>query len=456
MQPLRGWEIMLRIILMAILFAAFDAQAEETLIPVDTAGWVMNISVELEQELRLFPEYPEFREARLYRRDDSTYALEISYKRQSLDLRDRKSLSAAEVLDLQQRVSRTLYANAPEISMDQSGRNKLVIGNTVAGVFYYDWLIPVAVGAHDEEWGSLYWVTGGLNYLIPFLATQHAEVTRSTATMWLYGATRGPWHGAAFWALTSDEVDDADERTGAAWATVAGYGEAAGLYAWAKHSKMSDGRAATIGVGGDFGAGVGIAAALLMSKDHNEGESDEARGDRVAGLGLAGSVGGLMAYNKLAVKCDYTRGDAYVTRATGYLGAGVPMLLLAASGEEDEDVYAAAGIAGAAAGLGLGHLLTLKHHASRADGQMALAGMIAGGMFGFGIGLAGHHEETEFAKVSTALGALGGFALSYYSGVGRHALAGFEPEFMAGVMPNRGQLVPSLTMTCARQPRFKG
>ncbi|MEO5928652.1 MAG: hypothetical protein ABIR47_01855, partial [Candidatus Kapaibacterium sp.] len=62
-----------------ILITALAANAQETQVPIDSAGKIQRIDLELESRIALFPEYKDFQEARLYRLADSSYMLEIYY-----------------------------------------------------------------------------------------------------------------------------------------------------------------------------------------------------------------------------------------------------------------------------------------------------------------------------------------------------------------------------------------
>ena len=125
------------------------SNAQETQISIDEEGKIEYINSELEQELGLFKEYHNFKEARLFQISDTSYVLEISYRPEDKLLRARLPLSASEVQEFKQKVMNRIEKKAPTTVLDQEGRTKLIVGSTTLSFGYYGWVIPVYFEADD-------------------------------------------------------------------------------------------------------------------------------------------------------------------------------------------------------------------------------------------------------------------------------------------------------------------
>jgi hypothetical protein len=181
-------------------------------------------------------------------------------------------------------------------------------------------------------------------------------------------------------------------------------------YSIADRTNMSDGKACMIGVGGDFGLAIGGGAAELanFSGDHQERP--------IAGMVLAGAVGGMWAGNWLANEHHYTRGDAYVVRATGILGMWIPVAALGCARVSSGRTYAGWAMAGLIAGTGIGHHLISDLDFTPSQGTVITASEFAGGLFGLGLAYlmtpSNGSNPNAYFILSTA-GGVGGFAATY-------------------------------------------
>lgn len=395
-------------VMLALCLWAVSVQAQEIQVPFDSAGRVQRLDRSLEDKLNLFPEFPRFVEAALFRLPDSSYVLEILYDDSAGRLRERRALTSDETADLRWRVMQAISERAPATLLDRSGRKRLIAGNLTLALGYYGWAIPYAfqVGS-GSAYGGLYLVTAAAGYFIPLLATERTSVSRGTASLGLYGGSRGIGHGIML-GLVAGAEDNGPALVGAG--VLASIAEEVAALSIARHANLSDGDAVAIGVLGDFGAGIGVCMADVTGAfDHSD---DAAVGAWV----LAGSAAGLATGGMLARRVDYTRGDAYIVRAAGALGALTTITFTTYGDPENDRVYSSAAMAGAVGGLALGHVLIRDHDFSSDQGALITLGGVSGGLLGVGLvtlSAGGHEAESSTYWTGTTLGAAAGFTVAY-------------------------------------------
>ena len=444
--------LVLALSLGALAGLASRAFADEVRVPLDRDGRIDRVTAELARRTGLFLDrFPALEEAVLYQASDSSYTLEVGQVEGGRHLRTRVPLSVAGVDSLRDLVSERIRTLAPEAGRDQGGRPLLLTGTSLLGIGFYGWALPVVFDVRNgEEFGGLYLITAGACTILPLVSTQGREVTFPTASLGLYGATRGIAHGALI-AMGMGW----DSGRGILGAALAGSVAEAGLMsAWAQRSQMDGGTEASIVTGGDFGLLYGLGAADLFDV------YDSDHGSAVAGLALAGSALGIVSGRALGRRPGITYGDAGVMRTAGYVGAYLGLGLLDAAGAEDHKPYVIATMAGSGLGLLVGSGLVA--HRDFTGGQMVVANLVtgAGALVGLGIGvMAGansDHSEHIIAPAS-ALGAAAGLAVGCISV--RPSLSGaadpsrweigLEPRFARspGRAPARGaSVVPTLAV----------
>ncbi len=138
---------------------ALHAQVEIQ-IPFDSAGKILVLTKDLNAKVGLFPNAESFVEARMFRRADSVYALELLRVQGASTARERREISYSEVLDLRRRVD-AYVASVPSESvvplsaaLDQSGRSAVLWGSTLWSVFYYGTATSIALGFTENENGT--------------------------------------------------------------------------------------------------------------------------------------------------------------------------------------------------------------------------------------------------------------------------------------------------------------
>ena len=386
------------------------SNAQEVQISIDEEGKIEYIDSKLKQKLELFTEYSNFREARLFQISDTSFVLEIYYRPQETLLKARLSFSAEEVKNFQRKVTERIKQRKPQVVLDQEGRTKLIGGTMALSLGYYGWAVPAALDVDDAKLAvALFMLTSGAGFYIPLSATRNIPVTDASTTLSLYGGTRGIVHGISLANLLSKKPS---ERGVIASGMIVSIAETFAGFHIVNRSNMSAGTTETIGVGGDFGIGMGLGTAHLA----NFFDDDKEQG--VAGCILLGSGLGLLGGKLLADHHPYTRGDTYVLSATGLLGAYIPLAVVDISGTENEKAYTTSSMLGAFIGLGLGHKLVQGKDFTTGQGNLIRLSELAGGLLGLGVAYLVSSEEEDNSVLyltSSSIGAAGGFWIMYRS-----------------------------------------
>lgn len=448
--------------LAALLLCAGAAGAQEVQVPLDERGRVEVVDASLATRLGLFvDEYPGFREARLFQAADSSFVLEVTLARGGRTARQRVPLTAAEVAELRRRVGERVEERAPLTGIDQNGRYLLLGQTTVLGTTFYGWAVPYVTRARNTGAISLYLLTAGASFFLPYALTEEQPVSYGMANLSRYGATRGIAHGMLAYHLVAGDPDDfdgceydpalgytvcrdygraeSDERARAAAAMLASVGEGVAGYLWARNENMTAGTANAIGTGGDFGLLGGLGLAYVA------GTADI--GERAtAAVALPAAAGGILAAHRIAGKRDYTWGDADVLYTAGAVG----VLAGAAAGDLltlEERPLAAAAMLGGAAGLYLGDRFVRDTDFTVGQASLNRLGTIAGGLVGLGLGALVAVESDD--PTPAVAGAAGGAVLGYLGTYGSLSRAAREQRGESGPLGWSVQVSPAGVMGLA-------
>ena len=398
-------------IVIPLLFLVFAvtsvSKAQEVQVPLDREGKIEVIDSGLEKKLGLFSTYQNFLEARLYQVSDTSYVLEITYQVGERTLKTRSPLSVSQVADLREKVSQRITVQAPETRLNHEGRAWMLVGSAALSLGYYGWAVPVALQVEDGKTAvALYMLTGGAGFFVPLALTGSIDVTDAQAISYIYGGTRGILHGVFLnYLLTGG---DATARGGISWGMLGSIGESIAGFSLA--SQKTAGTASTIGVCGDIGLGLALGTSGLF--DFYDSGQERA----LAATILLGSGMGFVAGNLLAKDQPYTRGDAFVLEGTSLLGAYIPLAALDLFGVKGGKTYTAASMAGAVTALYVAHGYLLRgKDFTTGQGIMIQLGTLGGGLIGAGIAylLSSDRGDATLFLTSSAIGALGGFALTY-------------------------------------------
>lgn len=414
-----------------ILLALFPAspavpgpiQAQEPVIeeqvPLDAEGRVLRLDSELATALGLFGDMTNVREILLFRSTDG-YVLEVTRRRGGVLVRERRSMSEAEVAELRVAVSRRLAERAPSALVDRSGRYLLLGTSTAVGLGIYGWGVPYAFGVDDTKGQvALYMLVSAASFFGPWLWSADRPVSLGMANGAFWGATRGIVHGIGLHRVIAGEEpafvfcqpedfacfdragdeQDAWLRGRVASALAGSLIEGVGALAWAKAAGASAGDAHLLGVSSDLGAGGAVALAVAL------GLEDDAA--TLWGLGLAGAAAGLGSGVVLRAHRDYSWGDAEVFRAAGLLGAYTGIAMAEIGTAEGPGAHAGLALAGGALGLFTGDRLVRGRDITAGQGLLVDLGTVAGGLLGLGVAVLVSDDASIDGGLHLGLSALG-------------------------------------------------
>lgn len=387
-----------------LLILAVSAGAQEISVPLDSTGKIFVIDGDLERRLGLFDDYPGFIEARLYQANESEYFLEVLHVKDSVTVRSRVPQTSEQVISIRQRVTDAISLRAPDALYDHKGRGGLLVNSAILSMGYYSWAVPVATNAEGPGAVASFFFLGSAGIMIPYFITEHSNISVSTAMMDFYGGSRGIAHGIALYYALDPQRDS--DRAPYGWGVVGSIAERFAFNQWARTTNMSEGKAAVIGAVGDFGTG--LSAILASGHDLWDVEHQSESGLIV----LGGSALGVFAGSQLADHGDYSRGDAYVLRATGLLGAAVPATIADAT-RADGQLAANLATAGSAVGLGIGHAILKNRDFTRSQGLSIFILELAGAALATAVVITTEPNESTPYSIAATLGGIGGFALSY-------------------------------------------
>ncbi len=274
---------------------------------------------------------------------------------------------------------------------------RLLVTSTALSAGYYGWAVPVILDARDEKAVGLYMLVAGAGIVGPVLLTQAHGVSDAEATLAGYGGTRGIAHGIFAYRGSAD-IRTSDGYAGAGMIGSIAEG-AAGFWA-ARRFRLSTGRVEAIAAGGDFGFGLGA------------GIDDLARFDDDGALAasvLLGSALGMGSGALLSADGRYTRGDAWLLRASGSGGAIIGAALATVGRDHFDRTQTGFALAGGAAGIVLGHSLAKSRDLTAGEGLLMNLGTIGGGLLGLGVAYVIAHDSEVLLPLGAAAGTGAGF-----------------------------------------------
>lgn len=442
-RRLRSSLLALALLLGGVAGSTTEAGAQEgreVQVALDPDRGIFEIGPDLRRDLGLFPEVSGFLSARLFEAPDGSHVLEISARDEGSVVRERRRMGPAQLDELRGRIATALEARGMDRAVSREGRGGLVLAETVLGLAFYGWAVPVTFDIEDGRAAlAAYLLTAGASFYIPYRLTRSRPVTQAHRDAAVWGGTRGIVYGLLIGdALTLGDDDDAfdpnqphfeednDEQVivGLGLATSIA-GSVLGYHAVdpARHDR---GDVALWSTGGDFALAYGFGTAVALGLYDGDEEcfddvcfEEDTESTTVghlttAGLGLAG----MWAARRWAEAEDYTVGDARALLSFGLLGGQV-MLPLAWGVFDDADGgekgFAASLVAGSAAALWLGNRVLRRRSLSDSDGLLVQAGHLAGGALAGGLTYLfddGQSDEVLY-MTTTALGSVAGSVLTF-------------------------------------------
>ncbi len=444
----------LLLILTLLLFFAARSFSQEIQVPFDNNGLLIDINKQSEEKLHLFTDYNKFEKACIFKTADSLYVLEIYFLKNNQRVRIKKNMSAAEYFAFRQKVTHLLQYDHPSEILDQSGRNKWLIGTMTLSLGYYGWALPLTANVHDRRLAvALYMVTGSTGFYLPYSISKNISVTRAQAVLSLYGGSRGILHGISLALIFKHPGERGIIGSG----ILISLAELTAGFKIAKSKNMSAGSAYTIGTGGDFGYILGFQTA------HLAGFIDAENRQMIMASTLMGSGTGLLLGNFLASNSHYTVGDAKILYGIAFLGGYLPIAVVDDLNLKNDKLYSAASMAGIITGIALGHHLQKERDFSEIHGNLVVLSEAAGGLLGLGMAYlisSNNSDNSGLYLTASSLGATAGFWLMYSSVAKKAQIENNKLSLNLSLIPQKIPLdkkgmfatakpVPTLKLTCS-------
>ena len=425
----------------------------ERQVPVDSTRSIREIGPELRNRLGLFPEVENFQAARLFELEDGSTVLEITFQRDGRLWRERRQMPPPALASLRRRLTDRLAEAQPEpgpvepggdggeqdvLPLEQEGRGRLVLGQTLVGLGFYGWAVPEILDVErDRPTVATYLLTAGASFYLPYRLTRNAPVRDAHRHMTLWGSTRGILYGyLGAGALTGDEDFGRREHLGASLGTsVAASYLGYRSVGWA--GEVDEGTTVLWTTVADAGTLAGFGSAyvagfydeVLVERQIDdpaggtrpvtvvESERENPRLANLTTLALTGA--GFAAGAWLGTTDDYTVGDVSALRSLTLLGAQAAIPLAEATVGTDDDRgkrWVAGMLAGGTLGLAGGSRLLRGRSFSSSQGLLLNAGHLAGGLAALGVTwlVSSDTEGNELLyTVTSAVGSAAGLALTY-------------------------------------------
>jgi hypothetical protein len=395
-----------------------ERERQEVLLP--TVG-VVEITPELRGRLGLFPEVQGFRVARLFLRADGVTLLEIEFVQGGVLQRERRTLSPAELDALRRDLSQRLDDPTTRIVATREGRGGLVLSQTLMGLGFYGWAVPMALDlSSGQAIVGTYLVTAGAAFYLPYRLTENRTVTDVHRSVSTYGGSRGIISGHFIGDLMRADNARDPMRVRSAAAVVTGVMGAASGFAAVDRSLQSMGDAQLWQAAGDAGILSGAALAYLSGPYKTEWVEFEAEWgswreeryrNRRAGhaITLAGQGVGLAAGMWLAGRREYSAGDVSVLRSTTVLGAQTGGALARVAGGDRREPLVAGALAGGLLGIVAGDRWLPEAGLGTGEGLLVNAGHIAGSAAALGLTYLLTSEIEDQGALYLTTAALGGW-----------------------------------------------
>lgn len=394
------------ILIQYLLAFAMPLYAQEIQVAFDgddrseESGKILIIDRELRDQLSIFPEYPGFEQARLFRASERHYTLEVTYDDAGKTARKISPIDSAQASELRANIRNRIISERPSALLDQSGRNHLLWTTSVVSFYYYGTVLSVFTERGDNViLSTTHLLTGGIGFFLPYLLTTNATVTSGMAAGARVGSILGIVHGLTATQIVADSPDD---KVVAAIGGVLSLAELGAGMILAKKYDVPEGRVNLIGVGGVFGTLLGVEAATLITGEF---------GRTNAAIGLIGSVATMYGANELALHTNYTTGDAKAMMMGGLIGSYLASALTSTIRTPDSRAGVALLMGGNILGCALAHTWLGQRDLTDADGNYAVLGGIGGSLLGMAVTSRIDDDDFQTAVTISALGSLAGYAL---------------------------------------------
>lgn len=422
-----------------LCFFTVPILAQDIQLAFDQDGKYFTIDEQLENRFNLFPDYPTFREARLFQTPENSYYIEISFIRYGRMVRDRKDISTTELEFIRLSIE-TADEKAKSDYVNHEGRAKFITTTVGMNAFFYGWAVPTALDMNSAVGGSYYFLSTGAAFYTPFILTKNTSVTEPMANLSRYGAYRGAIQG-----FLLDQTIGGPGVGGNRYLGLGTAGSMTGLmvgYHQAKKYDYTRGQVATISLYTDYGLVGGYLTGISVLSLNRQGN---------AAVALSSSLAAYTLSSSYARNNYYTVGEVRIKRSVMLLSGLTALTLMDYTGTDNPKYYAASAVLGSGAGLYLSRKLLEPYYFSDMQGSLIWYSTVGGYAIGSGISYAVLGPGNGASQVYLTLSAIGGVA-------GFYLLFNY---FKDEARTNRTQMGSNLSvninpmfLTMAMQPKF--
>lgn len=393
--------------LVCYILLNISVNAQETQVSFDLDGKISVITTEINSKIGLFTEFAFFKEATLFICPDSSYILDILFYTGGKLSRQRKTMAKPEGAAFREKATELLKARNPKALLNHEGRAYLLVSNTLLGLCYYGWAVPLVLELDNEAAYAGYCLSSAASFIVPYALTVNSDVTIASAHLSVYGGVAGIFHGMLLARIL--DIDNVNGYFGLSLIT--SITENVIMYNIAAQTEMKAGKADVMANYSTLGAGYGFAldGAFDIFKEGNIWPA----------LPLVGSFGGYIFGNFVANTQDYTSGDATMSfipvTLSWYLTSSA---ILAIDEHISMEAYCITNMITTGIGAYIGNELVKGKNFSDNEGNLSILATIAGALVGSGFGALlladeGSIDKMRYLPLVSCFGGILGYFLTY-------------------------------------------
>ncbi|MGB9721270.1 MAG: hypothetical protein ACPL28_07330 [bacterium] len=414
------------------LFTQIDSNKVmfEIQVPFDAEAKVYEIDSSLAQKIEFFKVYPAIQKALLFLQPDSSYVIEIYFRKEGVINREKVDIKSEEISQIQQEIAVIRAKEIPEILYDRSGYANF-LGNSFLLAFAAQApLMIMTFNPDDERTGvAIYMLSSASGFVIPLIATKNSNVSKAHASMYITGGIHGLYVGGALSSIVDMDIVDGTGALLTAGGSVVG--ECLGFQSVNKFN-LTMGRGNTIFLIGDFAGAIGTG--LLSLFDNWSNPVFNHRHYLTTSIVCLGS--GLFLGSVITRNMDLTDGDPSIFGNCGIVsGASIPVILSwfdNGDGRISGKMYVSAGIAGLGLGSLMGYRIVKQKDFTESEGNIITLGGIAGALTGAGFVFLSGSDNPKIYYTGLVVGdIIGAIATSSFLKAGKsekHSQIHFHPE----------------------------
>lgn len=382
--------------------------AQEESVPFDNKNKIYKLTPDLEEKINIYSGEGKFKDAELFKQNDSSFIMEIHYTLNDKLFRVRRTLVLDEIKTIRGKLD-TVIIKRRDISDAMEGKGLFLASSLYAGLALYGPALPILLNPTDSRTGvGLYMLGAGAGFFVPYFLINNKPISYGQANFAYYGYSRSLAQSAL---LNYSLTGNIDSKSLYGVASLLSLAQAAGGYYLVNKLNISNGTANLMTVYGDFGFFAGTAVASQFDLFHDNTSR------LVTSLILAGNIGGLIAGYQLGKNNSISTGGAEIISTTGWLGVYMPIGIILAIEHNPKyswEVTTPLLLSGIA-GTYIGHQLVKDYDFTFTQGYITKLGTVAGGIVGLGMVYLMHINSNTGSEylIGSYLGAQASFYILY-------------------------------------------